>query len=69
MEIAGFIIILGWIANIIAVIWTIVDVLKSDFKDTLTKVIWIAVAIFLGLLGAIIYYFVGTKQKVIIEEK
>ena len=36
----------------------IIDVAKRDFKEDSEKVVWILVLVFLGWLGAIIYYFV-----------
>lgn len=44
-------------------IWAIVDVIKSDFKDQTTKIIWIALLIFLPFLGAVIYPFIGKSTK------
>ena len=52
------------IGLIVTVYWIvqIVDCLKSDFSGY-NKIIWILVLIFLGPLGAIIYFFVGKDQK------
>lgn len=44
-------------------IWAIIDVIRSDFKDSTTKIIWIALLIFLPFLGAVIYPFVGKSTK------
>ncbi len=44
-------------------IWAIIDVIRSDFKDQTTKIIWIALLIFLPFLGAVIYLFVGKSTK------
>jgi len=44
-------------------IWAIIDVIRSDFKDQTTKIIWIALLIFLPFLGAVIYPFVGKSTK------
>ncbi len=44
-------------------IWAIIDVIRSDFKDSTTKIIWIALLIFLPFLGAVIYPFVGRSTK------
>ncbi len=44
-------------------IWAIIDVIKSDFKDSTTKIIWVALLIFLPFLGAIIYPFVAKSTK------
>ncbi len=58
----GIIWLLGLI-GLIALIWVIYDVLTKQTKmNTGQKVIWILVALFLGLIGAIIYYFVVKRE-------
>jgi prolipoprotein diacylglyceryltransferase len=58
----GFIWLLG-ILGLIATIWVIYDVITKQTKmDTTQKLIWVIVALFLGLIGAIIYYFVVKKE-------
>jgi len=44
-----------WIAMII-------DCAKRNFKKDSEKIVWILVLIFLGVLGAIIYYFVVKRK-------
>ncbi len=44
-------------------VWSIIDVIRSEFKDSSTKIIWIALLIFLPLLGSIIYFFIGKSTK------
>jgi len=44
-----------WIAMII-------DCAKRNFKKDAEKIVWILVLIFLGVLGAIIYYFVVKRK-------
>lgn len=44
-------------------VWAIIDVIKSDFKDSVTKIIWMAILIFLPLLGSLIYIFIGKSTK------
>lgn len=46
------------------VIWvkTIIEIAGSEF-DGNTRVIWLLVVLFMGLLGLIIYYTVGRKQR------
>ena len=44
-------------------IWALIDILKSDFKDSINKLIWILVVFFLYILGALLYIFIGMKQK------
>ncbi len=40
----------------------LVDILKNDFKDN-NKIIWVIVILVMWLIGAILYYFIGRKQK------
>lgn len=40
----------------------LVDILRNDFKDN-NKIIWVIVILVLWLIGAILYYFIGRKQK------
>jgi|YelNatPaOPRAMG01_1025707.scaffolds.fasta_scaffold02930_16 hypothetical protein len=51
---------------VVAVLWLValVDILKSEFKDGLTKVIWLILVIFLPFLGSILYFFIGRDQKI-----
>ncbi|BAU22879.1 hypothetical protein THC_0485 [Caldimicrobium thiodismutans] len=44
-------------------IWALVDILKSEFTGY-NKIIWLLLVIFLPLLGLILYYFIGRKQKI-----
>ncbi|TGU71425.1 zinc-ribbon domain-containing protein [Geomonas terrae] len=47
------------------VLWVValVDIIRSEFSGN-NKIIWILVVVLLPLLGAILYFFVGRKQKV-----
>ena len=36
----------------------LIDVINRKFKESNDKVIWVMVNIFVGILGALIYYFV-----------
>ena len=49
-----------------AILWIIalVDVLKSDFSDSTNKLIWVIVIFLFPLVGALIYFIMGTKQKI-----
>lgn len=42
----------------------IVDIVKSDFKGENDKLIWILITIFSGLIGTLLYFIIGTKQKI-----
>jgi hypothetical protein len=49
---------LGIIPTIIALI----DILKSKF-DGNNKIVWVLVVLFINLIGAILYFTIGRKQK------
>jgi pilus assembly protein TadC len=57
------IILLGLI-GLIAVVWVIYDVLtiQKEMPD-IEKLIWVLVALFLGLIGALVYYFIVKRSK------
>ena len=44
-------------------LWALIDILKSDFKDSINKIIWLLVVFFLYILGVGLYYFIGRHQK------
>ena len=48
-------------------LWVLIDCVKRSFKSDAEKIVWVLVLILLGLLGAVIYYFVvkvkDNKQK------
>ncbi|MEJ2683003.1 MAG: PLDc N-terminal domain-containing protein [Candidatus Sulfobium sp.] len=41
----------------------LIDILRSDFAGN-NKIIWLLVVLFLPLVGAILYFFMGSDQKV-----
>jgi len=52
---------------IISVIWALVDILKNEFTGY-NKLIWVIIVIALPLLGSILYFAIGTKQKIVKQE-
>ncbi|WP_350343859.1 PLD nuclease N-terminal domain-containing protein [Proteinivorax tanatarense] len=47
-------------------IWALIDVAKTpteDFKNPNDKLLWILIVVLAHFVGAIIYFFVGRKQK------
>ena len=51
-----------YIINVIAAIWVIYEVLAVNRKlSTGMKVLWVILALLLGIIAAIIYYFVYKK--------
>lgn len=47
---------------IIPILIALIDILKSEFEGN-DKIVWLLVVIFLNFLGALLYYFIGRKQK------
>ena len=43
--------------------WALLDILKSDFKDGINKLIWLLVVFFLYALGALLYLLIGRNQR------
>ena len=48
-------------------IYTIVDIVKSNFQDETTKIIWLLVVVLIGILGSLIYWIFGRSGRVIAE--
>ena len=65
MEIIGaFIGMIIGLAVFVFWLWALIDIVRSDFKDSATKFIWFILVFFLYFLGAAIYYIFGREQKV-----
>jgi len=70
MEICGIIgsqeivvILLIVIVTLLFPILALIDILKNEFEGN-NKLIWILVVLFLWIIGAALYYFIGRKQKI-----
>ena len=48
-------------------IYKIVDIVKSNFQDETTKIIWLLVVVLIGILGSLIYWIFGRSGKVVAE--
>jgi len=44
-------------------LFALIDVLRNEFKGN-EKLIWILVILFSSFVGAILYFIIGTKQKI-----
>jgi hypothetical protein len=44
-------------------IFALVDILRSEFTSS-NKIVWLLVVIFLPVIGFILYFLIGTKQKI-----
>ena len=45
-------------------IWALIDILRSEFKDTAIKIAWVLMVIFLPLIGVLLYVVVGRSTKI-----
>ncbi len=46
-----------------SVIWVIYDVLtRNKGLSDIMKIIWIVIVLIFGILGAVLYYFIGRKK-------
>lgn len=43
---------------------TLIDIIKSDFKDNSTKLLWVVIVLLAPLLGCLLYSLIGRGQKV-----
>ena len=41
----------------------LVDIIRSDFKDNTTKIIWLLIIIFIPFVGVILYPLLSSNQK------
>ena len=60
MGILGMVVMFG---SFIFWAWALFDLLKSNFKDSTNKLIWLLVVFFLYAFGALLYFFIGRQQK------
>jgi len=67
MEAAFGIMSLIYLGMIVFWIWTLIDVLKSEFQGS-GKIVWLLVVFFLAILGSILYVAIGRKQRIIKEQ-
>lgn len=56
------IILFFFILPFVLCIVALVDVLKSDFEGN-NKIVWVLVVILLPVIGAVLYFSIGMKQK------
>lgn len=55
-----FLILLTLLLPILAVI----SLLRSQYRDSTTKLVWLLVILFMPLAGPVLYYIIGRKQRV-----
>ncbi|MDX1937007.1 MAG: PLD nuclease N-terminal domain-containing protein [Flavihumibacter sp.] len=42
----------------------LISVLKNNFKDSTSKLIWVLVILFVPFMGSVLYLIIGRKQRV-----
>lgn len=57
-----FILLIGLIYGILW-LYSLVDILRSDFKDPNMKIIWIVIILFAQVIGPIVYLAMGRSTK------
>lgn len=45
-------------------IYVLVDILKSEFTNSINKVIWLILVLLTGPLGIVLYLLIGKKQRI-----
>ncbi|MFG0248846.1 MAG: PLDc N-terminal domain-containing protein [Phycisphaeraceae bacterium JB051] len=63
-ELIAFAVILLIVLNFILWIAAIVDVARSQFVDSNTKLVWFLIILFLYGLGAILYFLFARKRRI-----
>ena len=61
VEILLILIVLGFL-----IFWikTIVEIARSRFKNDTSQIIWVLVVAFCGIVGLILYYAIGRKDRI-----
>ena len=52
------------LVSLIITIVALVDILRNEFKGSNDKIIWVLLTIFISPIGGILYFIIGTKQKI-----
>lgn len=62
---ASFLIILSVLSFIylILMIYSLIDIIRSEFKDPNMKLIWIIIILFAQLIGTLVYLVIGKSTK------
>ncbi|WP_080058206.1 PLDc N-terminal domain-containing protein [Spirosoma aerolatum] len=42
----------------------LVDVVRSEFRGSNDKLIWVIIIVFLNIIGALLYFFIGRNQRI-----
>ena len=42
----------------------LIDIVKSSFRESVNKIVWLLFVIFVPVIGTILYFTIGSRQKV-----
>lgn len=59
-----FMLLAFYVIPFLIVVSALVDIVRNEFEPSQNKLIWVIVVILMPVLGSILYYFIGRKQKV-----
>ncbi|UBM60531.1 PLD nuclease N-terminal domain-containing protein [Marinilongibacter aquaticus] len=45
-------------------IWALIDLVKAEFRQTSSKLVWFLVVLLIPFVGSILYLVIGRKQKI-----
>jgi len=58
------VVVLFWLAQAILAVIALVSILRSQFPGPNDKLVWTVVAILVPIIGPILYFIIGTKQRI-----
>ena len=59
-----FFYILVWVIPFFAIVAALIDILRNEFEQPMNKLIWVLVVLFIPIVGAILYFAIGQRQKI-----
>jgi len=42
----------------------LIDIVRCSFRESVNKILWLLLVIFVPIIGTILYFTIGSKQKV-----
>ncbi|GAB4038794.1 PLDc N-terminal domain-containing protein [Spirosoma gilvum] len=58
-----FILLVGGFLLILPIM-ALVDVVRSEFRGPNDKLVWVIIVVFLNIIGALLYFFIGRNQRI-----
>lgn len=52
------------ILSLVLSLFALVDILRSNFNGSNDKLIWVLIVLFLGIFGVLLYFMIGSENKV-----